>query len=106
MKDTNIKIYQVSKTGFMAIVDGKRGMHTYTDKKAVNVGFILDDLLPWLDYVKANNSFDLRDKELHTGPENRYKSFVGYGPEGYYLEFDSFFPHSDNTLLLKYLEKE
>ena len=35
------KIYQVTNTGFLAIVDEKRGMHDFTEKKAVNVGFII-----------------------------------------------------------------
>jgi catechol 2,3-dioxygenase-like lactoylglutathione lyase family enzyme len=100
------KIYQASNTGFMAIVDGKRGMHTFTEKKAVNVGIIVDDLLPWFDYVKANELLKLRESEVSTGPETRYKAFVGYGPEDYYWEFDAFFPHEDNELLLKYLGEE
>lgn len=99
------KIYQVTHTGFMAIVDGKRGMHQFTDKKAVNVGFIIDELIPWHHYVKTHQVMKLRDQELNIGPETRYKSFVGYGPEQYYLEFDAFYPHKDNTLLLQYLKE-
>ena len=98
------KIYQASNTGFMAIVDEKRGMHSFTEKKAVNVGFIVDELIPWFDYVKANKLMELREDEPSIGPETRYKAFVGYGPEKYYLEFDAFFPHADNTLLMEYLE--
>jgi len=98
------KIYKVSDTGFMGIVDEKRGMHKFTEKKAVNVGFILDDLESWFEYVKENKTFELRSDELGIGPETRYKAFVGYCPEGYYLEFDRFFPHDDNTLLLEYLD--
>ncbi|UYP44915.1 hypothetical protein NEF87_001200 [Candidatus Lokiarchaeum ossiferum] len=97
------KIYRVSETGFMAIVDEKRGMHKFTDQKAVNVGFILDDIEGWFKYVKKNSLFDLKDHELHIEKESRYKAFVGYGPEKYFIEFDKFFPHQDNTRLLKYL---
>jgi len=100
------KIYKVSHTGFIAIVDEKRGMHKYSEKKAVNVGFIIDDLVPWFEYVKENKILDLYDEELGVGPETRYKSFVGLGPEGYYLEFDRFYPHEDNTVLLKYLNQK
>jgi len=100
------KIYKVSNTGFMAIVDEKRGMNKSSEKKAVNVGFIIDDLKLWFEYVKNNNLFELYDEELGTGPETRYKSFVGFCPENYYLEFDRFYPHDDNTILLKYLNSE
>jgi hypothetical protein len=100
------KIYQVSTTGFMAIVDERRGMHTFTEKKAVNIGFILEDVIPWFEYVKNNKPFDLRDGELGIDDENRYKAFVGYGPEAYFYEFDSFFNHAKNSLLMKYLNEE
>lgn len=100
------KIYQVSNTGFMAIVDGKRGMHQSTESKAVNVGFIIDDLEPWLEYVKEFEPFKLRDGILGEDHEKRYKAFVGYDPEGYYLEFDRFYPHQDNVKLMEYLNSE
>ncbi len=100
------KIYRASNTGFLAIVDERRGMHSFTEKKAVNVGFIIDDVIPWFAYAKENKLFKLYDEELGIDPETRYKSFVGFGPEGYYIEFDRFYPHEDNTLLLKYLNSE
>ncbi len=97
------KIFKVSDTGFLAIVDEKRGMHSYTEKKAVNVGFIIDDLEGWYKYARDNKLFDLFEDELGVGPETRYKAFVGFCPEGYFLEFDHFYPHDDNTLLLQHL---
>jgi len=97
------KIFKVSDTGFLAIVDEKRGMHSYTEKKAVNVGFIIDDLEGWFEYARENKLFDLFEDELGVGPETRYKAFVGFCPEGYFLEFDHFYPHDDNTLLLHHL---
>jgi catechol 2,3-dioxygenase-like lactoylglutathione lyase family enzyme len=100
------KIFKVSDTGFLAIVDEKRGMHSYTEKKAVNVGFIIDDLEGWFEYARENKLFDLYEDQLGTGPENKYKAFVGFCPEGYYLEFDHFYPHDDNTLLLQYLDEK
>jgi hypothetical protein len=98
------KIYQVSNTGFLGLVDCRRGMHTCTELKAVNVGFIIDDLEGWFDYVGENKVLDLYEDEMGTGPEGKYKAFVGFCPEGYYLEFDHFYPHEDNTLLLNYLK--
>ncbi len=97
------KIFKASDTGFLAIVDEKRGMHSYTEKKAVNVGFIINDLEGWFEYARKNKPFELLEDELGVGPETRYKAFVGFCPEGYYLEFDHFYPHDDNTLLLQQL---
>lgn len=98
------KIYKVTETGFMAIVDGKKGMHSATKEKAVNVGFILDDLDPWFEYIKENTLMELHQKEIKTGSDNRYRAFVSYCPEDYYLEFDRFYPHTDNNRLLEYLD--
>ncbi len=100
------KIHKVSETGFIGFVDGSRGMHKPTAKKAVNVGFIVDDLQGWMDYVKNKNLFELRDQVLTSGPEGKYKAFVGYDPGGYYLEFDRFYPHGDNDVLIQHLEAD
>ena len=100
------KIYQASQTGFMGLVDERRGMHDFTEEKAVNVSFILNDLEGWFDYAKTNKPFELRSEELEMGPENKYKAFVGYDPEGYFMEFDAFFPHPDNDKLMEYLSRD
>jgi catechol 2,3-dioxygenase-like lactoylglutathione lyase family enzyme len=97
------KIYKVSESGFMAIVDERQGMHKFTETKAVNVGFIINDLLPWFEYVKENRVMKLMSDELGVGDKNRYNAFVTYDPESYFLEFDTFLPHADNKLLLEYL---
>lgn len=97
------KIYSGSSSGYIGLVDERRGMHSFTEKKAVNVSFILDDLDGWFAYVKEQALFSLREDSVSTGPESKYRAFVGYDPEGYYFEFDSFQEHADNELLMKYL---
>ena len=98
------KIYKGSDTGFIGLVDERRGMHSFSEKKAVNVSFILEDVEGWFNYCLDHQPFNLRSKELGIGPENKYKAFVGFDPEGYYWEFDTFYPHNHNQLLLGYLE--
>lgn len=100
------KIYSASHSGYVGLVDERRGMHSFTEKKAVNVSFILDDLAGWFGYARDNALFTLREDSVSTGPEAMYRTFVGYDPEGYYLEFDTFDEHAANTLLLKYLHQE
>lgn len=99
------KIYQASNSGYIGLVDERRGMHNYTERKAVNVSFILKDLDGWFKYASENNIFELRADEIEVGPENKYRAFVGYDPEGYYMEFDTFYEHKDNEKLLKYLKE-
>jgi len=98
------KIYKSSNTGFIGLVDERRGMHKFTEEKAVIVSFILDDLESWYEYADKYDPFELRSTELGTGPETRYKAFVGYDPEGYFMEFDKFYPHEDNKVLINYLD--
>lgn len=97
------KVYRLSGSGFIGLVDERRGMHQYTDEKAVNVSFLLDDVEGWFNYVLANKPFELRSDTLETGPEGKYRAFVGYDPEGYFLEFDRFERHPANKQLLDYL---
>ncbi len=98
------KIYKVTDTGFIGLVDERRGMHSFTEEKAVTLSFFIEDVEGWFDYVKKKAPFELRSEELEVGPESKYKAFVGYDPEGYFMEFDRFFPHADNETLLKYVE--
>jgi len=99
------KIYKGSSTGFIGLVDERRGMHKFTQEKAVNVSFLVNNIEGWFNYVLQNESFELRTKELGTGPEGKYKAFVGFDPEGYYMEFDKFYDHKDNEKLLKNLSQ-
>jgi len=97
------KIYQASRTGFVGLVDERRGMHRWTETKAVNVSFILDDLDGWFAYVKANDRFALRSEAVSRDEAGRYHAFVGYDPEGYFMEFDRFLEHPLNTALMGHL---
>lgn len=100
------KIYQVSSGGFIGLVDECRGMHSFSEKKAVNISFLLEDLEGYFNYVKAQAPFTLRSEKLETGPEGKYKAFVGYDPGMYYMEFDKFFNHKDNQQLKKYIDEK
>ncbi|MCB0489002.1 MAG: VOC family protein [Cyclobacteriaceae bacterium] len=98
------KIYHASQTGYVGLVDERRGMHSFTETKAVNVSFLIDDIDGWFQYVKEHTSFELRSEEVNTGPETKYRAFVGFDPEGYYMEFDKFYLHADNENLGRYLK--
>ena len=97
------KVLKVSETGYIGLVDEKKGMHSFTRDKAVTVAFFIDDLDGWFNYVKANELFALRADSIGIGPEGKYRAFVGFDPEGYYLEFDRFYPHQENEVLMDYL---
>jgi catechol 2,3-dioxygenase-like lactoylglutathione lyase family enzyme len=94
------KIYRATDTGFIGLVDERRGMHKFTEEKGVTVSFILEDLEGWYEYVKTNKPFELREGAFEEESDGRYKAFVGFDPEGYFLEFDKFFDHPDNKKLM------
>jgi hypothetical protein len=79
-------------------------MHSYTEQKAVTVSFLTDDLDGWFEYVRDDEAFELRTPQISADDE-RFRAFVGYDPEGYYLEFDTFLEHEDNQELLESLRK-
>lgn len=99
------KVYQVSKTGYIGLVDGRRGMHSFTELKGTSVSFLVEDLEGWYSYVQGHQPFPLV-QEMYTGKEDRYKAFVGQDPGKYFLEFNRFLEHQDNSRLLDLLGKE
>ncbi|MDH4066052.1 MAG: hypothetical protein OEW19_16755, partial [Acidobacteriota bacterium] len=54
-------------------------------------------------YVAQHESFPLRGTAVSRDEEGRYHAFVGYDPEGYFMEFDRFLEHPLNTALMPYL---
>ncbi|MBK6489507.1 MAG: VOC family protein [Gemmatimonadetes bacterium] len=97
------KVYRGSRTGYVGLVDERRGMNRWSEKKAVNVSFIIDDIDGWFNYVKAHDTFPLRGTSVNDDEAGRYRAFVGYDPEGYYMEFDLFREHPLNAKLMRYL---
>ena len=73
--------------------------------KAANIAFILEDIEGWFNYCNKNKPFEIRSKEMEVGDEGKYKAFIGYDPENYYLEFDAFYKHKLNDELIKELNK-
>ena len=97
------KVYQGSRTGYVGLVDERRGMHRWAEKKAVNVSFIVDDIDGWFAYAKTRGAFALRSAAVSDDDLGRYRAFIGYDPEGYYMEFDLFRDHARNKALMPYL---
>jgi len=98
------KVFPSSKSGFIGLVDGARGMHQATKDKAVTVSFLTDDVDAWFTHMKSQEAlqaFDLRHQEVLD--EGFARVFVGYDPENYFLEFDQFVEHEDNVELLRVL---
>ncbi len=98
-------IHAASPSGFLGPVDETRGMHDWTEQKAVTVSFLTDDLEGWFEHLRRTGVFELRHDAIQSDDDGRFRAFVGYDPEGYYLEFDTFLPHTLNGRLLRALER-
>jgi catechol 2,3-dioxygenase-like lactoylglutathione lyase family enzyme len=98
------KIYPSSATGFIGPVDGERGMHSWTEDKCVTVSFFTEDVDGWFAYLKGKEEFRLRTPEVQLEERAGARVFVGYDPEGYFLEFDTFLENEDNRELFELLK--
>ncbi len=97
------KVYPVSPTGFIGPVDGEKGMHSWTEKKGVTVSFITTNVDPWFDHMKTQETFELRHQEVVEEDRAGVRVFVGYDPEGYFFEFDTFMEKEESKKLLELL---
>ncbi|MGY6521935.1 MAG: VOC family protein [Mongoliitalea sp.] len=97
------KVFQASQTGYIGLVDERRGMHNFTEKKGSSIAFVVEDLEGWYAYVQEQNPFPLH-REWYEDAEKRYEAFVGVDPGKYFMEFNRFIPHTQNEQLLKRLQ--
>jgi catechol 2,3-dioxygenase-like lactoylglutathione lyase family enzyme len=98
------KIYHTSPTGFIGPVDESKGMHRFTDEKGVTVSFFTSDIDAWFSYLKEQKAFVLRTPEI-LDESGKARVFVGYDPEHYFVELDTFLDVEGNETLMERLRK-
>ena len=96
------KVFPTSSTGFLGFVDGERGLHSATEEKAVTVSFFTGSVEGWLSHLRDVPNFTFREEEVLLEGDF-VRTFVGYDPEGYYLEWDTFLDVPVNRTLLSRL---
>lgn len=96
------KIYPTGPTGYFGLVDETLGMHNFTETKAVTLSLITADVEGWYDYASNHASIEMRSEEI--SDTDRYRAFVAYDPEGYYLEWDTFKATDENAALVTAIE--
>lgn len=97
------QVFPASPTGFLGFVDGERGLHSATEEKAVTVSFFTAELDGWFSYLQTVSGFTLRTPEISSEGDFVH-TFVGYDPEGYFLEWDTFLDVPSNGILFQRLE--
>jgi len=95
------KVYQVSPTGFVGLVDGERGLHDATEEKSVTVSFFTEDVAAWQAWTRSRG---IPERSPELGSESGLVStWVAFDPEGYFLEWDTFLEGDGNERLLELL---
>jgi catechol 2,3-dioxygenase-like lactoylglutathione lyase family enzyme len=97
------KIYRISPSTFIGLVDETKGMHDPSEPKTVTLSFVTQEIDQWYQYLKSQG-IEIRNP-LKESSRHPTKGFVAYDPAGYFLEFERFLEHAQNTLLLKHLAK-
>ncbi len=91
------KIYQVSPTSFVGLVDESKGLHRASETKAVTLSFATEQVDAWYAYLTARGV--PMKHPLENGSRHPTRGFVALDPEGYFLEFERFLPHEQNAKL-------
>ena len=97
------KVYQVSPTSFVGLVDEKQGLHRASETKAVTVSFVTEQIDEWYKYLQSKG-VRIRNP-LGDATRHPTRGFVALDPEGYFLEFERFLDHEQNTKLLATLKQ-
>ena len=80
-----------------------KSTYTPTTPKSVALAFLTEDLQEWYDHLLAQKvtiKYPLKVK-----PGGPHDGFVAVDPEGYLLEFETFFQHPENEILIPELSQ-
>jgi predicted enzyme related to lactoylglutathione lyase len=92
------RIYRISPTGYVGLVDERHGAHRADEGKAVNLSLVVDDPEAWHDHLRAHGVTITRPPR--ESPALHIRGFMALDPEGYTLEFETFLPHPANAGIL------
>ncbi|WP_198673025.1 VOC family protein [Algoriphagus litoralis] len=87
----------------LVLRDLSKSTYSSTTPKSVALAFLTEDLQGWYDHLLAKNvpiKYSLKVK-----PGGPHDGFVAVDPEGYLLEFETFFQHPENEILIPELSQ-
>ncbi len=95
------RIFQMSPSTFIGLVDETKGMHDPSESKSVTLSFITDELDQWYRYL-TERSVPMH-RQLNDSSRIPIRGFVAIDPAGYFLEYETFLRHPQNKLLHEHL---
>jgi predicted enzyme related to lactoylglutathione lyase len=97
-------LIHVAGSGFLRLVDGADDLHVASEENGVTISFFTTDVDAWFDRAAAMPGFELRTPEV-LNESDLVRVFVGYDPEGIFLEWDTFLALPENRKLSEYLDR-
>lgn len=97
-------VFNITASSYVALVDGADDLHRPTEQNGVTLAFFTGDVDGWFERASQIAGFELRTTEV-IDESGLVRVFVGYDPEGYFLEWDTFLERADNRVLLRYLNR-
>jgi len=91
-------IFPTSASGFIGPVRAGDGLHPYTEQKGVTVSLFTDHVDDWFAYLQTQPTFDLQNDGVILEMD-QLRDFLGFDPEGYFIEFDEFIDHPGNAAI-------
>jgi catechol 2,3-dioxygenase-like lactoylglutathione lyase family enzyme len=95
-------VFQMSGSSFVGLVNGGDDLHSPTEQNGVTLSLFTSDVDGWLERASNTPEFEMRTDGI-MDESGMVRVFVGYDPEGYFLEWDTFLERPDNMALLRYL---
>ncbi len=78
------KIYRISESGYIGIVDETKGMHKWNEIKPVQICLRVPDVQAFYEFCKEADVDEL--SKMFVNEEIKIKAFVFNDPEGYQIE--------------------
>ncbi len=78
------KIFRISSSGYLGIVDEKRGMHRWKEEKPVQICLRVHNVQEWYEFCRSIGVQNL--SRIFESAELGIRAFVFEDPEGYQLE--------------------
>ena len=97
-------VFGITPSSHLALVNGADDLHRPTEQNGVTLSFFTSDVDGWFDRTRQIEGFELRTDDIFD-ESGMVRVFVGYDPEGYFLEWDTFGERADNRVLLRYLNR-
>ena len=97
-------VFKVTDSSFVGLVKGGDDLVSPTEENGVTLSFFTSDVDGWFERATNIVGFQLRTDEIFD-ESGMVRVFVGYDPEGYFLEWDTFAERPDNRVLLRYLRR-